>query len=197
MKKQVLCAMMLLAIFCFASCSKPPEAEMQSAEASIQAANSAEAQEYAPETYQKAMDAMNSAKAAKEEQDAKFALFRKYGPVKESYMSAKTLADQAKAEAETEKERVAAEVRDLVVQTQAVIDSAAAALETAPRGKGSKAEIELMKASLESVRESFTQAQADVNAGKFLVAKSKLQAVQEKARGIMAEIEAAKGVKGS
>lgn len=192
MKKQASLILMVLAVFLVASCSKPPEAEIQSAEAALQAARAAEAEDYASASYQKAMDALNAAKAAKEEQDAKFALFRKYGPVKDMYVSAKTLADEAKSEAEVEKERVANEVRELVTQAQAAIDSATVALEKAPRGKGSKAEIELIKASLDSVRESFVQAQADVNAGKFKIAKSKLESVIERANGIVTEIEAAK-----
>jgi hypothetical protein len=195
MKKQTSLILLALAVFLVASCSKPPEAEIQTAGAALQAAKAAEAEAYATASFQKAADALNTAKAAKEEQDTKFALFRKYGPVKEMYLSAKTLADEAKSEAEVEKERVANEVRELVVQVQGVIDSAAVAIEKAPRGKGSKAEIELIKASLESVRENFIQAQADVNAGKFLVAKSKLQAVMEKAQGIITEIEAAKAAK--
>lgn len=195
MFKRVSIVMAALALLFVAGCSKAPEVEMKNADAAMQAAVTAEAEQYAPEAYRIAMDTLNAAKAAKTEQDSKFALFRSYGKSKQSFISAVALAEKASADAATEKERVRLEVMDLITKTQAVIDSATVALEKAPRGKGSKADLEMIGNDLASTTSAFAAAKADFDGGKFLAAKAKLEAVQSKARSIIAEIEAAKAKK--
>lgn len=83
----------------------------------------------------------------------------------------------------------------MITLTQAVVDSATVALEKAPKGKGNKADIELIANDLASTNSAFAAAKADFDAGKFLAAKGKLEAVQSKARSIMAEIAAARARK--
>jgi hypothetical protein len=68
-------------------------------------------------------------------------------------------------------------------------------LKKAPRGKGNKADIALLENSLAGVTSSFTDAQNDFAAGKYMVAKNKLATVVSQANEIMAQIEAAKAKK--
>ncbi|HWR82712.1 MAG TPA: hypothetical protein VN285_05375 [Candidatus Deferrimicrobium sp.] len=184
-----------LAVILLVGCSKAPEMEMQAADAAMQSARTAEAEQYAPQAYRVAMDTLNAAKAAKQEQDSKFALFRSYGKSKQGFISAQALLESAKTEAEQEKERVRLEVMDLMTRVQASIDSATAALASAPKGKGSKADIEMIQNDLNSVNASFAAAKVDFEAGKFLVAKSKFETVMAGAQRIVTEIEAAKARK--
>lgn len=179
----------LLAIL--AGCSKAPEAEMAAAQASLTAAQSAEAETYAPDALRMAQDTLNAANAAKTEQDNKFALFRSYGASKDMYVRADALLKQAAQTSATEKEKVRVQVEALLAEAQAVLDSTNAALAKAPVGKGNKADIELIKTDVAGVGTQFADAQADYNSGKYMVAKGKVEAVIAKARSLMGEISMA------
>jgi hypothetical protein len=181
----VVAAFVLLTL---AGCSKPPEMEMAAANAAFDAARTAEAEQYAPDTYRVAMDSLNSANAMKTEQDAKFALFRSYGKSKELFVKAEAMAKQVAADAAAEKERVKAQVTEMMTQVRTALDAAKTAIDKAPKGKGSKADIEMFKNDLAAAEQGFTDAGADFNAGKYLVAKSKLEAVNQKAAKIQEDI---------
>lgn len=195
MFKRVALVMIALALLVFVGCAKPPEAEIQKATASIDAARMAEADVYAPMSFQTANDTLNAANAAKTEADGKFALFRSYSKAKALFVSADALAQKAAADAATEKEKVRVEVEAKVKEVQALIDSTTAALKKAPRGKGNKADIALLETSLAGVTTSFTDAQNDFAAGKYMVAKNKLESVVTQANDVLAQIEAAKAKK--
>lgn len=182
----ILAVFALLAIL--AGCSKAPEAEMTAAQQSLTAAQQAEAETYAPDALRMAQDTLSAANAAKTEQDGKFALFRSYGATKEMFVRADVLLKQAAATAATEKEKVRTQVEALMTEAQAVLDSANVALSKAPIGKGNKAEIELIKTDLAGVGTQFGDAQADYNGGRYMVAKSKVEAVITSARSLMGEI---------
>jgi hypothetical protein len=181
--------LMLLALV--AGCSKPPEAEMAAATQGLDAARAAESEQYAPASYRTAMDSLNAAAAEKTTQDGKFALFRSYGKSKEMYIRAKALADKAVADANTEKERVKQEVMGMMANVKTAIDEATAALDKAPKGKDTKAELELIKNDLAALTPGYADAEADFNNGKYLAAKAKFEGVMQKAKSISDEIAAA------
>lgn len=184
-----LAALLLLAFI--AGCSKAPEVEMAAATQAIEACRTAEAEAYAPAAFRTAMDTLNAANAAKTEQDGKFALFRSYAKSKDMFVKAKDLASSASAQAETEKEKVKQEVIGLLAQAKAAIDSATMALEKAPKGKDTKAELEMIKGSLTALTPAYADAEADFNGGKYLSARTKVQSVIQGAKSISDEIAAA------
>jgi len=181
----VLATFVLLAL---AGCSKPPEMEMQNANAAFDAARAAEAEAYVPDAYRAAMDSLNAAMAMKQEQDGKFALFRSYGKAKALFIKADAMAKQVAQDAAVEKEKVKNEVTTLLTEAKTALDEADAAMKKAPRGKGTKADLELIAADLTATKAGYDDAMNDFNAGKYLVARSKVQTVISKARGITAEI---------
>ena len=195
MYKRIAVVFALFALLVFIGCAKPPDQEIQKANSSIEAARAAEAEEYVPESFQVAMDTLNAASAAKQEADGKFALFRSYSKAKALYVSADALASKASQDAAAEKERVKQEVTGLLTQAKAVLDSANAALAKAPKGKGSKADIELIKNDLAAAQASFDDANNDFNAGKYKIAKAKVEAAMQKAQAVIDEIAAAKAKK--
>jgi len=183
-----LCAgVLLLAI----GCSKKPETEIAAASAAITAAESAEAQEYAPAALQAARDSLTAAQQELAAQDAKMALMRKYDRSKELYVSAATLAQEAGNQAQMEKERVRAEVEAELVSTRAMVDSLSAQIAAAPRGKDNKAELELMKAEAASMVASLDEAASLQASGKYLQAQSKVKAVATRVGEIQAELATA------
>ena len=181
----------LALLIIIAGCSKAPQTEMQNADQAISMADDNEAKQYAPEAYKIAMDTLNAAKAAVKEQDGKFALFRSYDKSKEMFVASERLAQDAIAQAQTEKERVKAEVSTLLGQVETALNEANTALAKAPKGKGSAADLQLMKADLESAKSGFAEAQADFDNGKYLVAQSKLEAISESINKVNGEIQAA------
>jgi hypothetical protein len=188
MFKRIAVVFAVFVLLAFVSCAKAPEQEIQNANSAIEAARTAESEEYAPDAFQVAMDTLNAANAAKTEADGKFALFRSYGKAKELLVRAEGLANEAATAAQTEKERVKAEVTELVTQAQTVLDSANAALKKAPKGKGSKADVELIKNDLAAAQTGFDEGKADFDAGKYKAAKAKIEAAMQKAQAVTEEI---------
>ncbi len=190
-KRTLVMVLAVMALPLIWGCSKPPELEMQKANTSIQAAMTAEAEEYAAQSLTVARDTLNSAMAMKEEQDGKFALFRSYGKAKAQFVRAEALAQKAATDAAAEKERVRQEVADMLTQTRAALDAAKVALDAAPVGKGNRADIELIKNDLLTINTAFDEARAEFDGGKFKSAKAKVEAVMARATSITAEIAAA------
>lgn len=191
MFKRVTLALLALMLLVVVGCSKAPEAEMTAASAAFDAARAAEAEAYVADAFRMAQDTLNAAQAMKTEQDGKFALFRSYGKSKEMFVRAQALAEKATADAAAEKERVKAEVMTLMADAKAAMDAATAAVDKAPKGKDTKAEIELIKNSLAALAPAYADAEADFNAGKFLTAKSKFEGVMAQAKSIQDEVAAA------
>ncbi len=181
----------VLALLIVAGCSKPPEVEMQAANTAIQAAKSAEAEQYVGKAFRAATDSLNAATAAKTEQDAKFVLFRSYGKSKEMFVRAEALAKQVAVDAAAEKERVKNEVTQLLADTKTLLDSAQVAVNKAPVGKGNKADIELIKSDLQSVFAAYDDANMEFTNGKYLVARSKVNSVKQKGESILTEVQTA------
>jgi hypothetical protein len=186
--KYALLMMVICALLLVVGCGKAPEQERQTAETAFETAAGAETQQYAPDAYAMALDTLNAAKAAMEQASSKFALFRSYGKSRELFVRAEALAKEAQVTAQDEKERVKEEVSVLIVQAKTALDVATEALAKAPRGKGSKADIELIKNDLNAASVAYEEAKIDFDAGKYAAAKTKLQAVTRKAQSISEEI---------
>jgi hypothetical protein len=191
MMKRTLLAVIALGLLAIAGCSKPPEAEMAAAKAAVDAARAAEAEQYVPQQFRMVSDSLNAANAMKTEQDSKFALFRSYGKSKEAFVRAEGIANKVVEDAKAEKERVRQEVMAKLAVAKTGIDSAMVALEKAPKGKDNKADLELIKNDLMGLSSAYTEAEADFNAGKFLVAKGKVESLIQRTQSIVSEIEAA------
>ncbi len=75
-----------------------------------------------------------------------------------------------------------------LADAKALLDSTNAALAKAPRGKGSRADLELIRNDLTAVQTALGEAEADFNGGRYMVARTKLENVAQRARAIMDEI---------
>lgn len=198
MKTTLRIGLIALVVVIFVSgCGKPPEQEMRAATAAIEAAKSAEAELYAQEAYTIAQDTLNAAIAAKGQQDGKFGLFRSYGKSKNLFLRAQALAEEATVAANTEKENYRAEVATLMDKAQRQLASADSALAKAPVGKGSKADIELIKGDLAAAKTAFEDAGRENEAGRYVTAKAKLEMVIQRSQAISTEIAAASRKKSS
>jgi maltodextrin utilization protein YvdJ len=176
------------------ACSQAPQQEIDSAKAALEAARALE--KYAPEAFQKASDALNTAMAEVEAQNGKFALMRSYSQATELLAKAVEAANQAKAAGEAKREEVKKSAETLIQEAQTALDAAKAAVETAPKGKGSEADIAAMKADLEAQSTALMEAQSAFSAGDYLSAQSKSESVKTMATQISDDIAQAKAKRG-
>lgn len=188
MLKKFMLGTAVVAMFAFAGCSQPPEAEMAAAQSGLQQAMAAEAADYAPEALKQLQDSLNAIMAMKTQEDEKFALFRSYTAVKDGFVGAEAMAKNVATQAAQGKEAMMNEVTTMMTTVQAALDSTTALVNKAPVGKGNKAEIELIKNDLASVSASMADAAADFQNGKYKAAKAKLEAVMSNATRISGEI---------
>jgi hypothetical protein len=187
--KTIVCT--VVGLLLVSGCGKPPVEQVAGAEDALKRAGEAEAQTYAPEAYQMAADTLQAAMAAKKEADSKFKLTRNYKDTERLLAKAEVLANEASTQAQTERENVRLETGRLLARAHTVIDSARTAIRMAPQGKGTRAEIELMKSDLAAAASAIGEAQGDYDTERYAAAKVKLVAAIEKARGISNEIAVA------
>src|SRR5947209_19623194 len=81
-KRNVYRGLLLAVALLAAGCAKPPQAEMQAAQAALDEAKTSGAESYAPESFSKAQESMAQAKAEVDAQGSKFFLMRSYGKAK-------------------------------------------------------------------------------------------------------------------
>ncbi len=191
MKKTLFVALWVAPLLFLAGCAEPPQAESDAANAALQAAKTAEADQYAGQAYNAARDTLNAALAAVKEQDGKFALFRNYDAAKAQLAKATEMANQAGQAAAAEKDRLKNELTTMQMELVAALAAADTALMKAPVGKGNKADIELIKSDLSAARTAFDAAVADFTQGKYLTARTKMQTVRQRVTNITNEIATA------
>lgn len=183
-----------------ASCAKAPQAEIDAANAAIEAAKTAGADRYAPETFNAASEALKTAVTAVEEQNSKFALFRNYDAAKTTLASVNTISTKAVEETTAKKEALKAEVTQNVTDLTTVITEAKDLLAKAPKGKEGKAALEAIGQEIAVVETVGTEVAAGLaNNEDILTLSEKIKPAIEKAKSISAEltgvIEKAKGGK--
>ncbi len=173
----------------FVSCAKQPTQEIDAAKAAIEAAVKEGANTYAAEELKAINDQLTAATDEINTQSKKF--FKKYGPAKE--MLAKIVADADALKATIPGKKEAAKNAALAAQqeAQAAIAEAKTLLEKAPKGKGTKADIEAMKADLKGLEDSFPQIQTAIDQEDYFGASNTAATIKEKAVAIADQVKAA------
>ncbi len=173
----------------FSSCAKQPTEAIDAAKTAIAAAEKEGAAIYSADELKKLNDDLQAALDEVNTQSKKF--FKGFGTAKE--MLAKVQADAEALKAAVPAKKEAAKNAALQAQTdaQAAITEAKAMLEQAPKGKGTKADIEAMKSDIAGLEASFPEIQAAIDAEDFLGASAKAATIKEKAAAITEQIKAA------
>jgi len=150
MKNKVLmglAAIMMVAVL--SSCGKKPQAEIDAANAAIEAARTAEAAVYVPEEFSALQDSLNAVMAAITAKESK--LFKNFGVETEKLAQVATLASTVSANAATKKEEVKAEAANLLTSIKAVIEENAKLIPKLPRGKEGAEVIEQIRPTLQQL----------------------------------------------
>ena len=170
-----------------AGCSKPPQMEMDAAKAKLEQCRSAQADAYAPAEWQACQDAMNAAEQEVAAQNAKMALMRNYKQAKTLVATADEAAGKAQTAAAEGKERMRGEADALITQASAAIDSTNAMIAKAPRGKETKAELDLIQGDVTAAAATLEEARTAMTQTDYISAKAKAQAVLDKATQVQGD----------
>lgn len=172
-----------------ASCAKAPQAEIDAANVSIEAAKTAGADRYAPESFNAASEALKTAVTAVEEQNSKFALFRNYDAAKTTLATVATLSSKAVEETTAKKEALKAEVTQSVTDLTTLIAADKELLAKAPKGKEGKAALEAIGQEIAVVETVNTEVAAGLaNNEDVLTLSEKIKPAVVKAQGINTEL---------
>jgi hypothetical protein len=174
-----------------AGCAKPPTDAVNAAKAALETARTSGAADYAAESLTAAETAVTAMDAELKAQADAFALTRSYTKAAELASAAKAAADKAVADASAGREAAKAEATTLIAGVRTGVDEVKKMLETAPKGKGTKADIEAMKSDVAAVEAGLPDLDAAFSAGKYKEAKAKAEAAQKTLDGIKSDIEAA------
>ena len=194
MKRMLLPALAGVALLSVA-CAKEPTDAIAALNASLDAAKTAGAADYAPAALAAAQTASAALDAELKAQGEKFALTRSYTKAAELAAAAKAAADKAAAEAVTGKEQMKAEATTLIAGVRGTLDAARKALASAPKGKGSAADLEAMNADLAGVDSSLAAMDSAMAAGNFKDAKVKAEAAKATLDKIISDVAAAMAAK--
>lgn len=175
-----------------AGCGKPPEMEMNEATEAMQAAMAGQAEIYAPAENTAAQTAMAQAQAEVEAQNGKFILLRNYDQSKTLYMEATEAARRAGEAATTGKEAVRQEAMSLAAEARSSVEMASKALRSAPRGKGSQADIDAMTTDIQTLNGLLAEVDQSMETERYMDAKIKAQSIKDKAAEIQTAVDAAR-----
>ena len=179
----------ILSAFLVTGCAKAPEQEMTSAKALIESATTADVQAYAADELAQLSSDLNAALEEVKVQDEKW--FGNFDKAKEMLAAINTSAGNVTAVAAQRKE----EAKQAAIATQAeavaAIEAAKALLAQAPKGKETKAEIEMLNADLTGYAESLAGIQTSIDQEKYTEAKDSANLIKEKAASVSSQVQAA------
>lgn len=179
----------LIVIFFMAGCAKQPAQEIEAAKAAIEVAESEGADIYAPEELKKLNDDYAAAMDEVKTQEGK--VLKKFKEAKEMLAAVQADAEALKATIPMRIEEAKNAAIAAQTEAQAALEEAKALLEKAPRGKGTRADIEAFKADLKGLEDSMPEIQAAIDNQDYLGAKDKAVAIKDKAVSVSDQINQA------
>jgi hypothetical protein len=182
-------ALSVVTIFLLVGCAKQPTEEINAAKASVDAVVAEGAQKFAAEDAKKLNDSMQAAQDEIKVQDGK--TFKDYAKAKELLAKVKTDAETLKAGLAAKKEEAKKNAAAAQEAAKTSVADAKALLAKAPKGKGSKADIEALKADLKGIEDSMTEIKTANDAEDYNVAIEKSNAIKDKAAAISDQIKKA------
>jgi len=182
-------ALSMVTIFLLVGCAKQPTEEISAAKASVDAVVAEGAQKFAAEDAKKLNDSMQAAQDEIKVQDGK--TFKNYAKAKELLVKVKADAETLKAGLAAKKEEAKKNAAAAQEAAKASVAEAKALLAKAPKGKGSKADIEALKADLKGIEDSLAEIKSANDSEDYNAAIEKSNAIKDKAAAISDQIKKA------
>jgi len=175
-----------------AGCAKRPDAEVGAAKSAVEQARSAGAAEYLAEPFKSVETGLQKAQEEVTAQDGRFALVRNYDAAKAALAKVKADAEKVRTDAVAAKEKAKREAEAARTDAQAALEGAKALLAKAPKGKGTKADLEAMGTDLKAAEAALADARTALDNQDYLGAKAKAESARDKAAAVSAQIQQAK-----
>ena len=189
MKKLLVVLASLALVASLTACAKAPTEEVNATKGSLDAAVAEGAQQYTPEDYKMVADQLAAANAEIKVQEEKF--FKNFDKAKQILAKAKADADALKGKVAARKEELKQAAIATMAQANTALAEAKALLAKAPKGKGSKAEIEAMATDLAGVEAMIPEVQPMLDKGDFIGANEKANAILARINAVISEVNAA------
>jgi colicin import membrane protein len=176
-------------VFLFTGCSKAPTQEMNAAKTSVDALMTEGADKYAPEDAKKVNDEVTAAMDEVKAQDSK--LLKNYSKAKEMLAKAQADADSLKSGLAAKKEEAKKNAASALEAAKSSVDNANALLAKAPKGKGSKADIEALKSDVKGLEDSLPDVQKSIDGEDYVAAAQQANTIKEKADSVSEQVNQA------
>jgi hypothetical protein len=178
-----------------AGCAHESTADIDAANHAFEEARQAQAAEYAPQAWTAAQDAQSKLQIELDAQAQRWSALRSYTVASQLAQLTKTAAERSRDEATAGKEKVKTEASTMMAQARDESARAKAALSSAPRGKGTEADLVSLKSDATSIDGTLQEMQQAFDAGDYLGAKTKAQAAIDAAKTIENQVAQAKTAK--
>lgn len=188
MKKLLGVLVALAMVATLSACGKPPVEEINATKASVEAAAGEGAAKYVADDYKKVNDELNAALAEVKVQEEKW--FKNFDKAKQLLATAKADAEALKAKTVTVKEELKKKAGEDLVAAQTAVADAKGLVEKAPKGKGTAADIEQMKADVAGLEAALAEIQPLIDSGEYVAASEKAVAIKDKAAALSTEVQA-------
>jgi hypothetical protein len=179
----------LVMVISVAACGKQPEAEIEAAKTALNAAANDGSEVYVAEDFKRINEAMDAAMEEVKIQDGK--LFKNYDKANEMLAGVQAEALAVRDLAVAERERLRLQAGADLEAARAAVGASREMLNNAPAGKGSAADIMVMKADVTGLEGTLAEIEVMVAAGDYAEASERAKAVGEKATAISTEVQAA------
>lgn len=167
-----------------AACADEPTMELEAARQSLDAAAVAGAREYAPETMETILALQVDLDTEMAAQGERFAPTRSYDHARALADSLRAMADAAAVEAGEARTRARQEAESLMNTLVEELAATRTALASAPRGKGSSADLTALGGDLDAVATVMEEARVAYSAEDYRGALTKLAAVRTGIDGV-------------
>lgn len=172
-------------------CASEPTAEIDAANAALESARNAEAEAYAPQAMQLAMDAHVELETELAAQKERFAVQRSYDKARELAAEVETASQEAVDAAQVGKLTARDDAMNMLTELRTSLDEVKTMLDNAPKGKGTAADLAALRGDLGAVDVALIDIEQAISTERFLEAVQKAQAAIANTDDIRTEIQRA------
>lgn len=176
----------VMASFLLIGCGKQPTEDINASKAAVDAVIAEGAEKYAPEDAKMLNDELTAALDEIKIQDGK--MMKNYSKGQEMLAKVKADAEALKTSLPMKKEEAKNNALAAQEATKTAIEDAKKLLAKAPKGKGSRADIEAMKADVRGLEDSLAEVQAAIDAEDYAAATEKAESIKEKAIEVSSQV---------
>ena len=177
-------------IFHLVGCGSPPQDQINTAQAALEAAKNAEADRYVPDKYGAAKNALDGAMAEVKKQDSKL-MFKNFDQAATMLGNATNLAKDAESSAATRKQEIQQQLPQMIEDLNAAIMEVKRLIRRAPRTKESLMALQSIRADVQALENIPEQANSAIAGGDFITAYNQVNSALSKANGLIDELNQA------